>query len=136
MNRETDDRDKSAQAAPEQYIWVLGTDDGTSDRGLSGPGRGGDRGFRDDLAQSLGLKRKQVPVAQLADELGRFMGAVEGALERIPNALGSYDLDEIALSVEISAEGSVSLLGTGGKLGGSSGIALKLMRRKGAAVSG
>ncbi len=37
-------------------------------------------------------------------------------------------LDEVELSVEINAEGQISLVGNGGKLGNSGGITLKFTR--------
>ncbi|TVQ19203.1 MAG: hypothetical protein EA367_12310, partial [Leptolyngbya sp. DLM2.Bin15] len=37
-------------------------------------------------------------------------------------------LDEVELSVDISAEGQISIVGNGGKLGNSGGIKLKFTR--------
>jgi hypothetical protein len=37
-------------------------------------------------------------------------------------------LDEVELSVEINAEGQLSIVGKGGKLGNSGGMTLKFMR--------
>ncbi len=38
-------------------------------------------------------------------------------------------LNEVELSVEINAEGKVSLIGTGGSLGSKGGMTLKFVRR-------
>ena len=37
-------------------------------------------------------------------------------------------LNEVSLAVEITAEGGLSILGTGGKLGGKGGITLKFTK--------
>jgi hypothetical protein len=42
---------------------------------------------------------------------------------------GSLEVEELTLSLEVTAKGSVSLLGTGGELGGTGGISLTLKRR-------
>ncbi len=42
----------------------------------------------------------------------------------------SLQLEEVTLSVEVNAKGQLSILGTGGELGGSGGITLKFARPK------
>jgi hypothetical protein len=44
-------------------------------------------------------------------------------------------LQEVELSVDINAEGQISLVGNGGKLGNQGGIKLKLTRAPGVGVS-
>ncbi|WP_207541244.1 Pepco domain-containing protein [Sabulicella rubraurantiaca] len=47
------------------------------------------------------------------------------ALAKLPGTLPQYSLTEVEVSVVVSAEGSVSLLGTGGKTGVKGRIKLK-----------
>lgn len=49
-------------------------------------------------------------------------------LDGVPNALAGYHLEEMEIEVEVSAEGEVSLLGTGGKVGGKGSLTLQLKR--------
>jgi hypothetical protein len=53
---------------------------------------------------------------------------MDNVLNGLPHALGEYKVDEIEISLEVGAEGELSLLGTGGKLTGTSGITLTLKR--------
>ena len=63
----------------------------------------------------------------MADFL-QVVGRVLAHVQQRSQELAGMELDEIELSVEINGEGQVSLLGTGGKVGGSSGMTLKFKR--------
>lgn len=62
----------------------------------------------------------------LQANLTRFLRAMEKSLSDAPVQLAAYRLDEIEVAVEVSAEGEVSLLGNGGKVGGKGTLTLKL----------
>src|SRR4051794_6407195 len=98
------------------YVWVLGLPGGTEDRGDTF--RGGD----------LRIARRKVPVSELRDNVNAFVLAMAEAVGGIPHALSGYSIDSIELSLEVSAAGSVSLLGTGGEVTGTGGITLTLKR--------
>jgi hypothetical protein len=49
-------------------------------------------------------------------------------VQRIPAALGGFGVDTVALSAEINAKGTVSLVGTGGEIGAKGGITITLKR--------
>jgi hypothetical protein len=59
---------------------------------------------------------------------------MDGLLNVVGELFGQADqqtgmkLNEVELSVEINAEGQVSLVGNGGKLGNTGGITLKFIR--------
>lgn len=72
--------------------------------------------------------RGAVPVADLEDRLRAFVQSMRGVLHAIPEAVGAYRVEQIELRVEVSAKGTVSLLGSGGELGGSGGMTLTLKR--------
>ncbi|NJL19892.1 MAG: hypothetical protein HC895_02210 [Leptolyngbyaceae cyanobacterium SM1_3_5] len=117
----------------EEYIWIVTDEpivpvpsiDGARDGGIS-------RGAFDDPVVELPIRRG-VPVnaAKLEQGMTDFLQVVGRVLNHVQNRsqeLAGMELDEIELSVEINGEGQVSLLGTGGKMGGSSGMTLKFKR--------
>ena len=62
----------------------------------------------------------------LRSNLTRFLQAMEKSLSDAPTQLADYRLDEIEVAVEVSAEGEISLLGNGAKVGGKGTLTLKL----------
>jgi hypothetical protein len=72
--------------------------------------------------------RIEVKSETLQANLSKFLSAMGGVLDKIPKALGGYEIRELEIEVEVSAEGEISLLGTGGKLGGKGSLTLKLER--------
>ena len=74
---------------------------------------------------------REVSVQKLETELSKFLQIMSGlfnrAQEQVNQQIG-LKLDEIELSVEITGEGEVKLLGTGIKTGTKGGITLKFKR--------
>lgn len=74
-------------------------------------------------------KRKRVPIDAKA-----LKTQMDGLLQIVGDLFGEAEqqtgmtLNEVELSVEINAEGQVSLVGNGGKLGNTGGITLKFLR--------
>lgn len=64
----------------------------------------------------------QLDVAVLSDNVQRFMQQVERVLAKAPSTLGEFRFDEVELHAEISAKGTLSLLGTGGEGGATGGL--------------
>lgn len=108
--------------------------------GTGGPKIGVDLGVFDGSKESAFSKIWQQPLAssswtktdvntdELTKSLGGLLKSMDGVLSSLPAFIGEFRLDSMTLDVEISAEGSVSLLGTGGKLSGKGGISLTLKR--------
>ena len=71
---------------------------------------------------------KTIEVGKLQASLNSFLSAMESVLNGVPSELAKYKLDEMEIEVEVNAEGSVGLLGTGGKVGGEGSLTLKLKR--------
>jgi hypothetical protein len=69
-------------------------------------------------------------VVTLGENLQKFVSGLDAAFKGVPSALTSYDLNEVEVSVTVSAEGSVSLLGSGGKAGVEGGLKLTFSRKK------
>lgn len=74
-------------------------------------------------------KRKRVSLdAQALKAQMESMLAIVNDLFGHADLQTGLQLDEVALSVEINAEGQISLVGNGGKLGNTGGITLKFTR--------
>jgi hypothetical protein len=76
------------------------------------------------------LKTQRVPLDAAAlkvqmNGLLQVIGELFDQAEQMPNGMV---LDEMNLSVEINAEGQISIMGNGGKLGNKGTIALKFKR--------
>lgn len=78
------------------------------------------------------FQREAVKVADLEGALRAFLASMGGVLSAVPFALGEFRIDQIELSLEVSAKGAVSLLGSGGEVGGTGGVTLTLTRQEGA----
>lgn len=106
----------------DEMIWIV-TNDTIRDSGS-------DVEYRDyrDIIRERGVK---VSVSELQQNMLHFLKSV-GQIFHQAEKLSIYSdlmqLDEIVLSVEISGEGEVKLMGTGGKAGGKGAITLKFKR--------
>lgn len=75
------------------------------------------------------IRRKRVSLdAQALKTQMESMLAIVNDLFSQANTSTGLRLDEVELSVEISAEGQLSIVGNGGKLGNTGGITLKFTR--------
>ena len=95
-----------------EYIWVLGLEDDT-DEETDGTG---DRAVRWFGREDVRVGRNKVPTAELERQVEGFVASVANILKGIPQALGGFAVQEVTVSAEVSAKGTVSLLGTGGEL--------------------
>jgi hypothetical protein len=99
---------------------------------------------RDLLAETQRLVRRDIPVETLEGELRKLIGVMnrifsqaeqtaEDQVAGEPPTPQKFDrkrlqLNEVSVAVEITAEGGLSILGSGGKFGGKGGITLKFAR--------
>ena len=88
------------------------------------------------------LSKHDVPISKIEAELEKLVTQMKRILPRLDSETAEqsqtspeqtnrnhrFALYEIALHVEINAEGSLSILGTGGKLGGKGGMQLTFKR--------
>lgn len=79
----------------------------------------------------ISMTRKRVPVdvALLRKQMNSMMKVVDELFIQ-SEIQTKMQLDEVELKVEINAEGQLSLVGNGGKLGNTGGITLKFSRPK------
>jgi hypothetical protein len=76
----------------------------------------------------LRVGRGEIPVEQFRQRVGQFLESMKDVLADLPATIGSYGLEEIQVSAEVSAKGRLSLLGTGGELAGASGLVFTFRR--------
>ncbi|QDI70287.1 hypothetical protein CD934_17460 [Streptomyces calvus] len=98
--------------------------------GLEDTGQGGrtDRlSFR--RAEEWRTARTEIPAEELRSRLHDFVTTMHGVLASLPQRAGEFQLDEVSFSAEVSAKGTVSLLGSGGELAGQAGITFTFTRR-------
>jgi len=104
----------------EETIWIV-TDDTGRDPDTQ-------RSYREG-AQERSI---QVSVSELERKMSQFLQSVNRlfrqAEEQQMTHSSGVQLDEIQLSIEISGEGEIKLVGTGGKAGGKGAIMLKFKR--------
>ncbi|WP_434683696.1 Pepco domain-containing protein [Pseudanabaena minima] len=77
------------------------------------------------------LKESRIKAETLAAQMSQFVKVVSKVFTTVEKQVepkAGLHLDEITLTVEISGEGEIKLLGTGGKLGGKGAIELKFKR--------
>jgi NTP pyrophosphatase (non-canonical NTP hydrolase) len=74
-------------------------------------------------------QRVQVNVEDLKREIGNLLGVVGDVFDQARNETG-MSLEEVELSIEVSSEGQISILGSGGKISGSGGIKLSFKRQR------
>ncbi len=108
---------------------IEGRRDGGIDTG-GGWGQGTRRGPADVITQSLKRKRVPLDAQALKTQMQGMLAVVNDLFDQATTDTG-LQLNEVELSVEINAEGQLSLVGNGGKLGNSGGITLKFVRPDG-----
>jgi|ERR1700733_6035827 len=79
--------------------------------------------------QEWRVGRAEIPVDVFSHRVSDFLESMRDVITALPHAFGSYELDEITLSAEVSAKGQVSLLGSGGEIAGNAGITFKFTKR-------
>src|SRR5688572_16870664 len=73
--------------------------------------------------------RGEVDQEELKKRLNDFLQTMQEVIQSIPEVLGEFTLETLTLTAEISAKGQVSLLGTGGEIGGKGGLTFTLKRQ-------
>ena len=97
-------------------VWIVGvreTSGGATDRGLW------DRRKVD---------REKISADELKTRLTEFVDTMHTVIAGMQEPASGYALDEVQVTVEMGAKGSVSLLGTGGEVSGSGGLQLTFRR--------
>jgi hypothetical protein len=117
----------------DDVIWIVtevepGISDSGSDSGTSRDGGRTRNPYLEQPSRSGGVQRVPLNAAKLEQGMTEFLGVVGRVFRhaQVRTAeLAGMELDEIELSVEINGEGQLSLLGSGGKVGGKGAMTLK-----------
>lgn len=75
------------------------------------------------------ITRHKIEVTKLKQEMRGFLQAMRECLEEADKPDSKIRLDEVEVCVEINAEGQLSLLGSGGKVGGKGSLTFKFKRQ-------
>lgn len=103
----------------DDVIRIFGIDDDGDEEDRAGGRR----------ADELRYARSAIPVDEFRVRVAEFMSGIENVIHDIAAAAGEYDLDEVQVAVEVSAKGTLSLLGTGGELAGKGAMTFKFKKR-------
>ena len=111
----------------DETIWII-TGDETAEDGSKST-----TSYRNPYSKSPKSTGGAVPIqaSKLEAELSKFLSVIGGLFNRAQeqvNQQTGLKLDEIQLSVEISGEGDIKLLGTGVKTGTKGGITFTFKR--------
>jgi hypothetical protein len=69
-----------------------------------------------------GRTTTKLKTEQLAVNINLFLQQMSDVLEKSPEKLGKFHFAEFEVHAEITAKGSIALLGTGGEAGATGGI--------------
>ena len=75
-----------------------------------------------------GIGPQVLDVDVLAQNVGLFLGQMGTVLDKAPEDVGAFRLTEFTVTAEISAEGALSLIGTGLKAEATGGLTFKFKR--------
>lgn len=111
MPRKTKTEDKTASSSANDQLWVV-----TS-----------------ELTEGIGTRGGPQPlkVEELAVNVNLFIQNMGKVLDSTPEKLGNFHFDEFEIHAEISADGTLAIMGTGVHVGGSGG--LRFVFRRGTA---
>ena len=90
------------EGEPQNQIWVVTAETGA--------------------VRSGGRRLKQFSAEELSVNINLFLEQMGKTLEKTPQKIGPFQFVEFEVSAELTAKGSLALMGTGGEAGASSGI--------------
>lgn len=104
------------QVAGDRELRVFGLADDSEQRGWFS---------RADAEYARGV----VSSKKLQEQVRALVEGLAPALDSLTTGIGHFEVESVEIKAEISAKGTVSLLGTGGEVAGAGGIAITLTRR-------
>lgn len=81
------------------------------------------------ISDYLYASKVTVPADTLASNVKEFLENLQTVLSNPPEDVGSFKVDSISITAEISAKGTLNILGTGGELAGKGGITFVFTRK-------
>ena len=74
---------------------------------------------------------KPLRVSELTEQMNVFISQMGEMLGKTPTKVGNFQFEEFEIQAEITAKGSLALLGTGGEAGATGGIKFVFRRAAG-----
>jgi hypothetical protein len=102
-------------ASEEPGIGIFGRED-SSDRSLF------------SRSQEMRFGRGEIAPSDLQRRLESFLNAMRQVIGNLPQKMDNWEMSTVTLTAEITAKGSVNLLGTGGELSGKGGLTFAFVR--------
>jgi hypothetical protein len=104
-----------ADTGEEPGIGIFGRED-SSDRSLF------------SRSQEMRFGRGEIAPSDLQRRLESFLNAMRQVIGDLPQKMDNWEMSTVTLTAEITAKGSVNLLGTGGELSGKGGLTFTFVR--------
>ncbi|MBC7927820.1 MAG: hypothetical protein H7039_19415 [Bryobacteraceae bacterium] len=102
--------------------------EGADDKPLNASG--GDRADFIKISDYLSAGKVTVPKQDLSANVKTFLGGLQDVFSNPPEQGGNFTIDSITVTAEVSAKGTLNLLGTGGEIGGKGGITFVFKRKQ------
>lgn len=81
-----------------------------------------------DLIDARGMHNQELQVDVLGENINLFITQIGAILDKTPDHIEKFRLTQIAVTAEISAKGSLILLGTGVETEGKGGLSFVFTR--------
>ncbi|WP_353931146.1 hypothetical protein WJM97_00595 [Okeanomitos corallinicola TIOX110] len=117
----------------DEELWIItaSTSESTSKDGMKGVTGGNPYINPSNIDTDKEIKDSRIKAGTLAVQMSQFVGVVNNLFSHVQKQVkpqSELALDEITLTVEITGEGEIKLLGTGVKAAGKGAIELKFKR--------
>lgn len=76
-----------------------------------------------------GRNIRPIPIIEVTQNIRIFIQQIDSMLSNTPSEIGGFQFDEFEVFAEITAKGTLAILGTGGEAGASGGVKF-VFRRK------
>jgi hypothetical protein len=80
------------------------------------------------VTRRTGSTHRELRVDDLAENVNQFLSQIESILQRAPDIVGQFEFAEFEVAAEVSANGSLSLLGTGVEVGATGGMTFRFQK--------
>jgi len=87
-----------------------------------------------DPVTTRGSGPKQLKIEELSINVNMFLNQMDSILEQAPDKVGKFQFEEFEVHAEITAQGTIAVLGSGMQAGASGGLRF-VFRRKGISTS-
>jgi hypothetical protein len=81
------------------------------------------------ISDYLYASKVTVPANELSSNVKAFLTGLQTVFSEPPEAGGDFKVESISVTAEISAKGTLNILGTGGELAGKGGITFVFKRK-------